>query len=186
MNRTEERSSAALAGVLAVLGALLIADLASDIRVRAGAFHLAVEGSAILACAIGAAMFVRRVRDLARDAHALRRDLAESRADAARWRADAGRYVQGLSEAIDRQLEQWQLSSAEKEVALLLLKGLGHKEIAVVRDVSETTVRQQARAIYKKAQLAGRHELAAFFLEDLLGPTAAAPASRCSPPRASR
>jgi DNA-binding NarL/FixJ family response regulator len=36
--------------------------------------------------------------------------------------------------------------------------------------VSETTVRQQARAIYRKAGLSGRHDLAAFFLEDLLGP----------------
>jgi DNA-binding NarL/FixJ family response regulator len=55
-------------------------------------------------------------------------------------------------------------------VALLLLKGLSHKEVAGLREVSETTVRQQARAIYRKAGLSGRHDLAAFFLEDLLGP----------------
>jgi len=72
--------------------------------------------------------------------------------------------------AIDDQLERWHLSAAEKEVALLLLKGLEHKEIAQLREVAETTVRQQARSLYRKAGLAGRHELAAFFLEDLLGP----------------
>lgn len=32
------------------------------------------------------------------------------------------------------------------------------------------TVRQQARNLYKKAGLSGRHDLAAFFLEDLLTP----------------
>ncbi len=43
-------------------------------------------------------------------------------------------------------------------------------EVAALRGVGEATVRQQARAIYRKAGLAGRNELAAFFLEDLLGP----------------
>jgi len=46
--------------------------------------------------------------------------------------------------------------------------GLSHKEIAAVRGVGENPVRQQARSLYKKAGLGGRHELAAFFLEDLL------------------
>lgn len=54
--------------------------------------------------------------------------------------------------------------------ALLLLKGLSHKVIAEVRATSERTVRQQALAVYRKAGLAGRAELAAFFLEDLLLP----------------
>jgi DNA-binding CsgD family transcriptional regulator len=62
------------------------------------------------------------------------------------------------------------LSPAEKEVALLLLKGLSHKELAKVRSITEATARQQARAIYKKAGLSGRSDLAAFFLEDLLVP----------------
>jgi DNA-binding NarL/FixJ family response regulator len=50
------------------------------------------------------------------------------------------------------------------------LKGLSHKEIAEVRRTSERTVRQQAREVYGKAQLAGRAELSAFFLEDLFLP----------------
>ena len=51
-----------------------------------------------------------------------------------------------------------------------MLKGLSHKEIARLRLTSETTVRQQAAAIYRKSGLASRAELAAFFLEDLLAP----------------
>jgi len=76
----------------------------------------------------------------------------------------------GLAAALDDQFERWNLSPAEKEVALLLLKGLSHKEIAEIRSVTEATARQQARAVYKKAGLSGRHDLAAFFLEDLMLP----------------
>ena len=55
-------------------------------------------------------------------------------------------------------------------MALLLLKGLSHKEVATVRAVSERTVREQARAVYSKSGLTGRAALSAFFLEDLLAP----------------
>jgi DNA-binding NarL/FixJ family response regulator len=62
------------------------------------------------------------------------------------------------------------LTPAEAQVGVLLLKGLSHKEAAEVRNTSERTVREQARSLYRKADLAGRSELAAFFLEDLLLP----------------
>lgn len=62
----------------------------------------------------------------------------------------------------------WLLSPGEKDVALLLIKGLAMKEIAVIRNTQEKTVRQQATNIYKKSGLSGRQELSAFFLEDIL------------------
>lgn len=86
--------------------------------------------------------------------------------------------MRGLSQAVDEQFDRWRLSPAEKEVGLLLLKGLSHREIADARAVTEATARQQARALYKKAGLSGRHDLAAFFLEDLMLPTAANDGSR--------
>lgn len=88
-----------------------------------------------------------------------------------RWRAETQKFTKGLSESIDRQFERWSLSVAEKEVALLLLKGLGLKEIASIRGVAEKTVRAQATVIYNKSGLGGRSELAVFFLEDLLTPS---------------
>ena len=48
-----------------------------------------------------------------------------------------------------------------------MLKGMSLKEIAIARDTSEATVRQQAQAIYRKSGLSGRAELAAYFLESL-------------------
>jgi DNA-binding NarL/FixJ family response regulator len=38
----------------------------------------------------------------------------------------------------------------------------------LIRDTKEKTVRQQASHLYTKSGLAGRHVLAAYFLEDLL------------------
>ena len=72
--------------------------------------------------------------------------------------------------AIDRQLGRWNLTTAEKEVAFLLLKGFGFKEIATLRNTSEKTARAQSTSVYAKAGLRGRTELAAFFLEDLMAP----------------
>ena len=73
-----------------------------------------------------------------------------------------------LSEVIASQFGQWQLTASEKEVGLLLLKGLSLKEIAGLRGTTEKTVRQQASNIYQKAALPGRHAFAAWFIEDFL------------------
>ena len=86
------------------------------------------------------------------------------------YRNETGDLLHGLAVAIDHQFERWVLTPAEREIALLLLKGLSHKQVATVRQTTERTVRQQALAIYRKAGLSGRTELAAFFLEDLLLP----------------
>jgi DNA-binding CsgD family transcriptional regulator len=77
-----------------------------------------------------------------------------------------------MAVAIDRQLEAWGLTNAEREVAMLVLKGKTHKEIAVATDRSEKTVRQHAAAAYRKAGLGGRAELAAYFLTGLPMPNA--------------
>ena len=173
-NPTHERSGVGttLALVLAVgaLIVLMLIDLVTELDERTSTFHVSVEGSAIVAGLAAATALVQHMRRMSREAHSLRERLAASRADAERWARDARSLIEGLAGAIDEQLERWRLSAAEKEIALLLLKGLEHKEIASLRGVSETTARQQARSVYRKAGLSGRHELAAFFLEDLLGP----------------
>jgi putative tricarboxylic transport membrane protein len=74
----------------------------------------------------------------------------------------------GIHAQIEQEFDAWNLTVAEREVALLLLKGLRLKEIADARGTSERTVRQQAQAVYKKAGLEGRSELAAFFIEDFM------------------
>jgi len=86
------------------------------------------------------------------------------------WRATAQHALDGLGRAIDAQFIAWRLTPTEREVALLLLKGYGHKQIAALTDRSERTVRQHAGVVYDKSGLGGRAELSAFFLQDLMLP----------------
>jgi len=97
--------------------------------------------------------------------------VVSSRAERDQWKARADQLLAGLGAEIDRQFDRWNLTPAEREVALLILKGLGHKEAAEVLGRSERTVRQHAVSVYRKSGLGGRAELAAFFLEDLLLPS---------------
>lgn len=159
---------------VALLAAL---DLASDLGEGATLGHVLAEGGLFVVGFVGATYMAWRLRALVRseraardEATALAERLKASEAEAARWREEARDLLNGLGAALDRQFERWALSPAEKEVALLLLKGLSHKDIADARSVTEATARQQARAVYKKAGLSGRNDLAAFFLEDLLLP----------------
>ena len=69
---------------------------------------------------------------------------------------------------IEWQFDEWKLSVVEKEVGLLILKGLSFEEIATIRQTTARTARKQATAIYAKANLSNRSEFAAWFLEDLL------------------
>ena len=100
------------------------------------------------------------------------RDLEVARVQGQRWRSEARTLLTGLGDAIDQQFTRWNLTDAEREVALLLLKGLSLKEVAAIRATSERTIRAQAQALYAKAGVTGRAALSAFFLEDLLQPIA--------------
>ena len=150
-----------------LIGILAAVDLIADAREGTRFLHLLAEGAVVMIALTGAIMLIRH---LLREAKDLGRRLEGSRQEAIQWREEAQSLIRGLGVEIDRQFGKWNLTSAEKEVALFLLKGLSHKEIARIRHVSEATTRQQARTIYKKAGVAGRHDLAAFFLEDLAIP----------------
>ena len=152
------------------LGTVIGLDLREDLLGGEPLVHVAVEGAVMVAVAASGVLMGRRLSQVRREVRVLRRDLEVARHDADRWREDARAALEGLGVAIQHQFERWALTPAEAEVALLLLKGLSHKDVADVRETSERTVRHQALAVYRKANLAGRAELSAFFLEDLLLP----------------
>jgi DNA-binding CsgD family transcriptional regulator len=154
------------------IAAVMAVDLASDASSGVEISHLAVEALVMGLAIAGAAALWRQLRAArARAAH-LGRDLATAQIEAERYRREAREALQGLGAAIDSQFERWELTPAEREVGLLLLKGLSHREVAEIRSTSEPTVRQQALAVYRKSGLRNRSDLSAFFLEDLLLPRA--------------
>ena len=149
-------------------------DIHADIHQGTTVLHIMVE-VVILTISISGAfiLFLRLLRE-ARESRKLvqqlTRDLEFNRQQAHAWKEENHFLLEGLGASINKQFDQWQLTDAEKEISLLLLKGLSHKEVANIRNVSEATTRQQSRSIYQKAGISGRHDLAAFFLEDLALP----------------
>lgn len=164
------RERGVIAGVLALIALLAGIDVAVDLRDGVSAWHVAAEAAVAVTACYGAFRLLRGAWRLRRKLEAQGRDFSAFRQEAESWRAGSKKYLDGLSRSIGLQLEQWQLSAAEREVAFLLLKGLSLKEIAAARGTSEKTARVQSSAVYAKSGLAGRSELSAFFLEDLLPP----------------
>lgn len=161
-----------IAGILCVVAVLVGFDIFTDSREGVVLWHVLTEG-AIASLALAGVFYLLRGMITLR--HRLEKEIEDFSAfkrEADAWRADSRKYIDGLARAIDQQLSKWNLTVAEKEVAFLLLKGLSLKEVAEVRNTTEKTARVQSMAIYAKAGISGRSELSAFFLEDLLLPTA--------------
>lgn len=135
-------------------------------------FSFDILETSLLAGAVVLTTFVSlQSNDLKRERRDLMGDLQDAKREGNRWRSAARAHVDGLSRAIRAQFLEWQLTPTEQDVAELLLKGLSHKEIGVLRGSSEATIRQHATSVYRKSGLSSRAQLTAFFLEDLLAPS---------------
>ena len=158
------------AGVLLATIAGGAIDLYLDALATWWSPHVLYELALILAAAVTFVFLWRRWRRSRQALAATRLRLAEHAAERDAWRASAEAALAGLGHAIDERFSAWGLTPAERDVALLVLKGRSHKQIAFATGRSERTVRQHAVAVYQKSRLNGRAELAAFFLEDLMLP----------------
>ncbi len=157
----------ALLGAVAGGGAI---DLVLDQPTTLWSFHVLFE-LGLLVLSLGAVAYLwLGWRDSRETVERTRRELDARGAERDAWRRRAEKLLRGLGEEIDGQLREWGLTPVERETALLLLKGYGHKEVAALQEKSERTVRQHAVSVYRKSGLSGRAELSAFFLEDLLLP----------------
>jgi DNA-binding CsgD family transcriptional regulator len=167
------------AGALALVVSLALLDIAIEgegFDVADFAVELLDRGLSVGAMAL-VAWVTFEVREVRADQAVLRRDIARAIAGGADWRAENGHTLDDLASAIGRQFDAWALTAAERDIAGLMLKGVSLRDIAGLRHTSETTIRQQAQSVYQKSGLAGRRELAAFFLESLFE-------DRQPPPRA--
>jgi DNA-binding CsgD family transcriptional regulator len=152
------------------IAGFVAADIAADLSEGVPSTHVVVELVALGAALVGVAGGAWQLRGVLRRASALQRDLLRTQADLDHWRSEAQFLLQRLGSALESQFQRWGLTEAESEIALLILKGLAYKDVANARGTTERTVRHQALAIYRKAGFAGRAEMSAFFLQDLLLP----------------
>lgn len=155
--------------VLAIIVAGNLGDVIYDYREGASTAHLLMELSiAIVSSALIVALTIGIWRQN-RSNNQLKTELAtlsEVNEQILPPALATARHELGL--VLKEQFETWKLTLTEREVAMLLLKGLSFKEIASVRNTMEKTVRQQASSIYKKSDVTGRHAFSAWFIEDLL------------------
>ena len=134
-------------------------DIVVDLlRKNESGLHLAIEGMVFIATLLVLTNEIVRVMRLRSDLHQEQNKVA--------------RLSGHLADVIERDFASWGLTDSEREIAILLIKGLSMQEIGTLRGVKEKTVRQQATSIYAKSNCPNRHELAAKFIEDLLNMSA--------------
>lgn len=154
--------------LLSFIGFLTAIDVIEDFQEGEKLRHLALDLSIAIASLIAVGFLISKMRWKRKRIELLTRQKEILQDIADKYKAQSQLVVTGLSTQIDEEFTNWGLSHAEREVALLLLKGLSNHEIADIRQSAEKTVRHQSTAVYKKAGLKGRGELQAYFLEDLL------------------
>lgn len=162
------RALVAAALVLIVVGGTI--DLILDDPESWTSFHVLFELGMIVAALVMATALGMGWLRAEQSAVQLRTDLVTRDAERDAWRSRAKGALEGLGVVVQEQLREWELTRAEREVALLLLKGHSHKAIAHATGRSAQTVRQHASAVYAKSGLGGRAELSAFFLDELMLP----------------
>ncbi|TLY92769.1 MAG: hypothetical protein E6K44_04860, partial [Gammaproteobacteria bacterium] len=176
--RTRISKSEALTGVAPNPGALL-----NPLRSRLG--WLLALAAAIVALLVALCWQKlaarRREASLGRALLELSQQVERRTREALQRSQDAAAVRVGMYTQIEREFARWGLTCAERSVAHLMLKGLRLKDIAGARNTSDRTVRQQAQAIYRKAGLDGRTDLAAYFLESVLGAPELDPVANVAP-----
>ncbi|WP_375279901.1 helix-turn-helix transcriptional regulator [Pseudooctadecabacter sp.] len=127
--------------------------------------HEVIEIGAIVGLVLGVAISVYVMREMHRRTARIEDQL----------RVASGAFM----ELVDEKFSTWDLTSAERDVALFSIKGMSTAEIAGLRETSEGTVKAQTNAIYRKAGVSGRSQLLSLFIEDLMdGPVMASPSER--------
>jgi DNA-binding NarL/FixJ family response regulator len=147
-----------------------VVDLILDQPTTLFSIHVLFE-LAMITLSVGAAGYLAwgwyvtqvRLTQVTKESDRIERERTE-------WEERASSQLRGFGSAISGQFDEWALTPTEKSVALSLLKGQSHKRIARASETSERTVRQHSVAVYRKSGLAGRAELAGFFLDPLILP----------------
>ncbi|SEL57990.1 transcriptional regulator, LuxR family [Colwellia chukchiensis] len=157
-----------IAIILLIIMFLNFFDVLTDIALGVPLWHIFSESLIVLISGIGAYFLINDIRTRTADISRLKQAIVDYDDKFSHISEEMKNARHQYSNVIHKQFLKWSLTPSEQEVAMLMLKGLSFKEISAVRNTKEKTVRQQASTIYHKSNLEGRHELAAWFLEDFM------------------
>ncbi len=157
--RNDERRAIALAAVIvlqALTALFFLYDVISDL-LHDGSLdeiHMWIEAVASLALLGGVAFLMVELRRVMNRLALLDRSMRAARGE--------------MADVIDGFFTDWGLTPSERDVALMVLKGIDNEAIAQMRGTAPGTVRAQCTAIYGKAGVDGRAQLFSVFMEELL------------------
>jgi DNA-binding NarL/FixJ family response regulator len=142
----------AAAGLQFGCGLVFLADLISEWR--ADFVHASIELVAVIALSLGAGLFLRESLKLMRRNTRIERELE----------AASGAF----QTVLEHHFNDWGLSTAERDVALLTIKGVSIADIAQMRGTQQGTIKAQSTAIYRKSGVSSRAELVSVMIEELI------------------
>ena len=156
---TREKRATALAGLIilqALCALFFIGDVIEDFREDGHLDnpHLLLESIAAVALIAGVIFLMIELRGLLSRMSDMQTGLEIANGH--------------LAEVIHDFFEDWNLTKAERDVAIMILKGLDNEAIAQVRNTASGTVRAQATNIYAKSATDGRAQFISLFVEELL------------------
>ena len=157
--KTRERRATVLAGLIllqALCAVFFIGDVIEDFREdwHLDNPHLLLESVAAVALIAGVIFLMIELRGLLSRMSEMQTGLEIANGH--------------LAEVIQGFFEDWNLTNAERDVAIMILKGLDNEAIAQVRNTASGTVRAQATKIYAKSATDGRAQFISVFVEELL------------------
>ncbi len=155
----QARRAATLAALIVAQGLcamFFVGDVIADIGVDVAEsrFHLPLEAFVATVMIFGVIYFMIELRRLLARMAEMDTGLRAARGD--------------MAGVIERFFEDWGLTPAERDVALMVLKGIDNETIAGLRGTAPGTVRAQCTRIYGKAGVDGRAQLLSVFMEELL------------------
>jgi len=140
--------------IQAMAAAFFVGDVIADLTFVGFDAHLILEAAVSLALVLGLLFGIREVRRTIESAQRNEEALA---------------IVRGaLVDVMESYFDAWHLTSAERDVAMLALKGCDINEISTLRGVADGTVRAQLSRVYSKSGVSNRTELISIFIEDLI------------------
>ncbi len=173
MFRTDERQAVFLAAVIVaqtLCAVFFIGDVLIDVADggHLDDVHIFAEAAASLILGIGILYMLQHLRRLYARMRGMSAGLEIARGE--------------LAAVIDGFFDSWKLTPSERDVALLIVKGLDNDSIARLRGTASGTVRAQASSVYRKAGVDGRVALLSLFMDELLELEPLAGATPAAPP----